>query len=1595
MPKRRKVCSPAQGEQSDIDICAELKEFIAQENVKCVKEIRDSNDRRLMAIEESLSFAMDSLKAVSDRQNSADMDIIQLQRETKELRRRLQQMELSEDRRQQEERRTSLIFSGPAIQTLTRREDAANLIRSRVQQHLRHSLDSSQVKAMIRLKNGKVLVDFTTAARGSDRDVLFRTKTKLRGSGLFISESLTPRRQALFADLLQLKKEGIIFSVFTRSGDILVCRSRDCAPIRIVDPEAVRQLAETSAPLRPTQGRAPASERGRLDPVTEREEERSALERGRTPSDLGGVMELETRRSGGAVDSTAPVSCSVPAGADVVAGRGSSSSSLLECARMSPVDLVRLSPPMEAVPSAGAASAADRSVDGGGGRAGARSRSASPGARPSVAPRPATAGGLESPLRVTSEVASPPLPARSAGESGQREVTGRGYQVLPSVEQREGSEGSLSAGSGSGSGEVRPLMDRLCDELKGLKEAVITLIGQQWPPTAGPHTRPQSSAELRDAVLADVRGMLDEELRQLRRELQELSEVRPLMDRLCDELQGLKEAVITLTEQHSPPAAGPHTRPQSSAELRDAVLADARGMLNEELRQLRRELQELSLEVAQMKNQKQLEVDQMKNQKQLEVDQMKNQKQLEAQAAPQLQQLPIPQELFSCGGKAPATTASTIFGSGFSKTTPSTGTVSSTNGGIKLDQAPSGWTGGTTTGTSAAASTGFSFGPTTAPPAQPSTPSFSFRPPTAEGATSTPAKARGENTTEEGPVSSTSGSGAAVSNTTTSSVVTSTPAAGAGAATPNSSFHFKATPFWFAFGGDQGKVVEATPKATFEFGVSSAASSPFKFSFGGDADKSGSAIFGGAAAADTKTTSIFGGSSGNKTTSIFGGASSTETKPASIFGGMPSSETKTTSIFGTPSVFGGKGTDKAVSLFGGATTGDKTSKEDQIFGGSGTDSKPASLFGGFGLASGAQSSPFGSGSPVFGGWPSFGSAASKPASSESGAAAKPPTPANSSAPKAPEPASSGSAPSAPPAAATGSTDAGAAATPVPSAPPAAATGSTDAGAAATPAPTNGPSTETSINDTAQRGLQSPAASDVSKRTSSQFPAASVVTVQKQELSTVKQLKQFTFPPGLAELQVIAILESLQVQTLKELTVSTPPDSTGRWLRLLPPSLRRLDVFGPGVTGEPVTLARPLDHGLVVVIKQAGDDVINQLAKELGPRATKLTMFNCPRVTAGALQRLLSALTGLEDVTLDGSLSGAITDTSLAALHGCSQLRKMQLGQPYVLCTDIPVTAVSRLVVTCRKLEALLFIATGELSQTVLDALVRADLGKRDDGTPRTLWFQVSEAVYDKLIIPSDTGNIKVLRLRDDKSCGSSLKFIFPPGHSDEQLTALLESLQSLEELTVSIPPDSTGRWLRLLPPSLRRLDVYGPGETGEPVTRTRPLDHGLDVVIQQAGDDVINQLAKELGPRVTALHMFNCPRVTGGALQRLLSALTGLEDVTFDGSLPGAITDASLAALHGCSQLRKMQLGEPGILCTDIPVTAVSRLVVTCRKLDWLSLDTTEGLSQRVLDVLVQADLGESDDGKPRTLKLLVEPPVYEKLKKPPPNSSIKVVKAT
>ncbi|XP_043243578.1 uncharacterized protein LOC122392593 [Amphibalanus amphitrite] len=135
----------------------------------------------------------------------------------------------------------------------------------------------------------------------------------------------------------------------------------------------------------------------------------------------------------------------------------------------------------------------------------------------------------------------------------------------------------------------------------------------------------------------------------------------------------------------------------------------------------------------------------------------------------------------------------------------------------------------------------------------------------------------------------------------------------------------------------------------------------------------------------------------------------------------------------------------------------------------------------------------------------------------------------------------------------------------------------------------------------------------------------------------------------------------------------------------------------------------------------------------------------PSVTPEATGRLLAALTGLKDVTL--VVSGVISETVLAALHGCSQLDTVQLSDTRPLA-DIPaltqseVAAVSRIAVTCRKLKNLHLTSSLENRQAVLTALHETDLGF-DGGQSRTIYLWVSKSVYDKLTKPPNDSKVSL------------------------------------------------------------------------------------------------------------------------------------------------------------------------------------------------------------------------------------------------------------
>ncbi|KAF0296404.1 hypothetical protein FJT64_000574 [Amphibalanus amphitrite] len=69
--------------------------------------------------------------------------------------------------------------------------------------------------------------------------------------------------------------------------------------------------------------------------------------------------------------------------------------------------------------------------------------------------------------------------------------------------------------------------------------------------------------------------------------------------------------------------------------------------------------------------------------------------------------------------------------------------------------------------------------------------------------------------------------------------------------------------------------------------------------------------------------------------------------------------------------------------------------------------------------------------------------------------------------------------------------------------------------------------------------------------------------------------------------------------------------------------------------------------------------------------------------------------------------------------------------------------------------------------------------------------------------------VSALRRLARANASSLRELTLPAGINDWQLEALLEPLKALERLDVSPPVDSSGKWLRLLPKSLKRLDITG------------------------------------------------------------------------------------------------------------------------------------------------------------------------------------------
>ncbi|XP_043235930.1 uncharacterized protein LOC122388696 [Amphibalanus amphitrite] len=285
-------------------------------------------------------------------------------------------------------------------------------------------------------------------------------------------------------------------------------------------------------------------------------------------------------------------------------------------------------------------------------------------------------------------------------------------------------------------------------------------------------------------------------------------------------------------------------------------------------------------------------------------------------------------------------------------------------------------------------------------------------------------------------------------------------------------------------------------------------------------------------------------------------------------------------------------------------------------------------------------------------------------------------------------------------------------------------------------------------------------------------------------------------------------------------------------------------------------------------------------------------------------------------------------------------------------------------------------------------------------------------------------------------------FDAPSALGEDQLTALLQSLPRLEELTVRVPSFGTGRWLRLLPTSLRTLYVAGP-EVTKPRWPGR-YGSGLSVSLQGVAADTISHLATELGSRITLL-------VTDAQITTIPSQLRGaiirVEPDTV--ILPAGVGDSELTELRNSRKtvkrlsvsaadlprlrgqlpegLKRLNIRGPEVTeprwpewnplvrglsvslqgvaadtishladlrrtvtlleiydCNDLTTGSLeplTRLVKSCRQLCVLYLHCTADTGRAVLTALKEADLGRDSDGQPRTICLRVPEEMYCQLK--------------
>ena len=143
----------------------------------------------------------------------------------------------------QQGRKEYLILDGDALPTYSETEDTRKVASEALKEQLDITLSESDITACHRLQNkGKIIMKCRTR---DQKDSIYSARMSQQNTRktLYIRESLTPRRNAQVALLVEMKKEGIISNFYTRNGVIFARKNREMKNVRI-EPNSTKAMTQ-------------------------------------------------------------------------------------------------------------------------------------------------------------------------------------------------------------------------------------------------------------------------------------------------------------------------------------------------------------------------------------------------------------------------------------------------------------------------------------------------------------------------------------------------------------------------------------------------------------------------------------------------------------------------------------------------------------------------------------------------------------------------------------------------------------------------------------------------------------------------------------------------------------------------------------------------------------------------------------------------------------------------------------------------------------------------------------------------------------------------------------------------------------------------------------------------------------------------------------------------------------------------------------------------------------------------------------------------------------------------------------------------------